>query len=207
MSALVLLDLSAAFDTVDHTILLQRLEVSFGIRDSVLAWFRSYLLDRMQFVRLNGSCSSIRPVRFGVPQGSVLGPILFLLYTFDVPRLIESHGLSSHSYADDVQLYGHCSPAESTALELRLSRCLDDVSAWMSSNHLQLNTAKTEVLWCATARRRSQFPMSALRVGDDFIFPSASVRSLGAYLDRDLSLSTHVTRVVSGCFGALRQLR
>ena len=106
LAVLTLLDLSAASDTVDHAILLRRLEVSFGLGGSVHRWFTSYLSGRTQFVHCGSSRSLPRAVLFGVPQGSVLGPILFLLYTADLIRLVESHGLCPHLYADDTRCMG-----------------------------------------------------------------------------------------------------
>jgi len=112
LAALVLLDLSAAFDTVDHDILLQRLQVTFGIDDVVRRWIRSYLSDRTQHVRRGPiNKSTVTRLICGVPQGSVLGLILFVLYTVDLITLIESHGLSAHLYADDTQVHGSCRPA------------------------------------------------------------------------------------------------
>ena len=91
ISVLLLLDLSAAFDTIDHQILLSRLETVFGIHSTVLQWFRSYLLDRNQCVVVNNSASSSSPVVFGVPQGSVLGPVLFVLYATPLSDIIANH--------------------------------------------------------------------------------------------------------------------
>ena len=156
LAVLALLDLSAAFDTVDHATLLQRLKTSYGISGTVLNWLSSYLTNRSQFVRCGASKSTRRLVTCGVPQGSVLGPILFLLYTADLQRLVEQHRLQPHLYADDTQIYGACSPSETLQLQNRLSACADDVAAWMRSNRLQLNSAKTEVLWCSSARRQHQ---------------------------------------------------
>ena len=106
-----------------------------------------YLDGRMQHVKYRGRCSSKTVVRYGVPQGSVLGPILFILYTADLVALIEGHGLSPHLYADDTQVLGSCRPTDTAALRLRMQTCIADVGCWMSSNRLQLNTSKTEVMW------------------------------------------------------------
>ena len=102
---LLLLDLTAAFDTVDHSLLLSRLSSSFGLKGTVLAWMRSYLSSRMQYVRVDSQKSSPRSLDRGVPQGSVLGPLLYLLYTAPLVKIIQNHRLQYHLYADDSQLY------------------------------------------------------------------------------------------------------
>jgi len=112
-SVLAILDMTAAFDAVDHSILLRRLERSYGVSVNALNWFISYLSDRHQSLRIRDKQSSSCHVPYGIPQGSVLGPLLFILYIADHATIPEKHGLSSHLYADDVQLYlsGHRGPS------------------------------------------------------------------------------------------------
>jgi len=106
VTLLSLLDLSAAFDTADHCILIQRLRRTHGFSGCVLDWIQSYLAGRTQFVRFNGHTSEVSSVTCGVPQGSVLGLVLFVIYTVDVIKLVEEAGFSVHAYADDLQVYG-----------------------------------------------------------------------------------------------------
>ena len=116
IAVLTLLDLSAAFDTLDHATLLRRLQISFGLGGSALSWFHSYLSQRRQHVVHQGNSSPSSVVEFGVPQGWMLGPILFIMYTADVTRIVERHGLNVQRYADDTQLYGVCHPSNSASL-------------------------------------------------------------------------------------------
>ncbi len=136
---LVLLDLSTAFDTIDHNILLNRLENFVGISGSALAWFKSYLSDRHQFVAVNEEVSYRSHVQYGIPQGSVLGPLLFTLYMLPLGNIIRKHRVSFHCYADDTQLYISSRPGETHQIE-KLMECIVDIKNWMTSNFLLLNS-------------------------------------------------------------------
>ena len=128
VAVLTLLDLSAAFDTVDHVTLLRRLEVSYGLHSHMLGWFQSYLDGRTQYVRRGTDFSTVTLLLNGVPQGSVLGPILFVLYTADM-RLVDKYQLRPHLYADDTQIYGSCHPSAASQLQERVSACVDEVAS------------------------------------------------------------------------------
>ena len=209
LAALMLLDLSAAFDTVDHDILLKRMRLSYVISGVALDWFRSYLVGRKQHVRYGGNCSEEMIVDCGVPQGSVLGPILFIMYIADLVALVDRYGLIPHMYADDIQIVGSCrSTASAMAiLRHRIENCAGDSADWMASNRLQQNTSKTEVMWCSTSRRRHLIPSDHFTIGSDIIEPVETVRDIGLYLDTTMSMKRHITQLTSTCFGILRQIR
>ena len=128
-----LLDLLAAFDTTDHDILSQRPEQLYGTSGTPLNWFRSYLSNRMQTVTVNSKLSQLTLLKFGVPQGSVLGPILFNLYTKPLTTLILQHSISNQSFADDTQLHDSCSPDQIDISVQSMQDCISDVKTWTSS--------------------------------------------------------------------------
>ena len=148
LASLVLLDMSVAFDTVDHSILLRRLHLTFGIDDTAHGWFHSYLSSRKQYVRRGPSKSSVTYLVCGVPQGSISGPILFVLYTVHLLMVIESHGLSPHMYADDtLQVNGSCRPSAVTTFTTKVSECVEAATSRMRSN----------TAGCSLIQRRRKF--------------------------------------------------
>ena len=141
---LVLLDLTAAFDTVDHNTLVARLRHLVGIFGTALEWLRSYLADRSMSVSLGTSKSSSAPLPYGVPQGSILGPLLFSLYLLPLGSILRKHGISFHFYADS-QIYVPLKKKNAFSLTPLLA-CLEDIKAWMALNFLNFNEKKTEVM-------------------------------------------------------------
>ena len=207
LTLLGMLDLSAAFDCVDHDILLNRLEKSFGFFGVAIGWIRSYLTGRKQYVRYSGSMSTVTPMLFGVPQGSVLGPLLFVLYIADAFRIAEELDFSIHGYADDLQIYDHCLVRDIVQLNGRLIHCIDCMGQWMLRNRLKLNASKTEFIWLGSPRRLAACSFDSIMVDGSAIQPSLTVRDLGVILDPAISLVDHVNRLTRTCYFHIRQLR
>ena len=208
---LVLLDLSAAFDTIDHKILFHRLEYTVGVKGLALQWLKSYLEDRHQTIRIGNTVSSQVPLSVGVPQGSVLGPLLFLIYILPLGAIIEKHHIYRHGYADDTQLYCRFSLKNRNSLVSAIAKmelCITEVSSWMLTNRLKLNDAKTE---CMLITPRSKIPALSsnnihLTVGCAQIKPKMSVHNLGAVLDAELSMEQQVKAVIRSINFHLRRI-
>uniref|UniRef100_A0A8C9TJG9 Reverse transcriptase domain-containing protein n=1 Tax=Scleropages formosus TaxID=113540 RepID=A0A8C9TJG9_SCLFO len=206
ISILMLLDLSAAFDTVDHSILLSRLGNLVGLRGTVLKWFESYLANCEQFVlKSNDSTPSIfTTVQYGVRQGSVLGPLLshFILPLGDI---IRKHNVNFHSYADDTQLYVSFKPDDPSHV-VSLTNCFTSIKLWMSNNFLSLNASKTEVLVVGGDAKTLDI-ITPIFTTNDITFKCIDcVKDLGVLLDGKLSFVSHVNALTKSCFLQLRSI-
>ena len=204
---LVLLDLSAAFDTVDFSLLLEMLKLH-GITGTVLKWFSSYLKDRTQRVQVFNSLSNSQTLTSGVPQGSILGPVLFTIYTSALGRMLRELRKQYHLYADDSQLYiafKASDPTETKSAIADIEHCIDSVKNWMSSFNLKMNDTKTEVL-VLTRSRKFPKPVSNIRVGETVIEVTSSARNIGVVMDSSLSLEEHIGQICKRCYLQLRKL-
>ena len=202
LAALTLLDLSVAFDAVDHATMIRRLQVSYGIHGRVLDWCTLHLSDCWVYVRSEKTRSWPTLLRFGVQQGSVLSA----LHSRHHRPHLRAHQLLPHLYADDTQVYGFCRPDQTAGLCQQITACMEDVAKWMSANRLQLNVAKTEFLWCSSHQRMHQLPVTPVLISGNSVDPASVLCDLGVWIDRGLSMSMHITKVVSGCFAVLCEL-
>ena len=209
ITLLVLIDLSATFVTVDHPILFQCLEKQYGFHDSVLSWHKSYLSDRKQYVILKGMHSNTFDLSFGVPQGSCLGPILFTQYGSSLFSIFSNHSVSAHAYTDDHQLYMAFSPnLESQNQTVScMESCLDDVKSWMIFNKLKMNDSKTEFIIISSNLQLAKIDLTSIRVGKSRISAVDDVRNLRAYLDKNMSMKTHIEVKCNTSFCQLYSLR
>ena len=203
---LTLLDLSAAFDTIDHSILLKRLELSFGINGTVLSWIESYLTNRVQKVKIENLYSSEIPTKCGVPQGSVLGPLLFTTYVYPLCDIFNQHNFPYHSYADDNQLYPYMPVDNFFLVTNDLSKCSYEIDTWMTNNKLKKNNDKTEILLCGTIAKLKSIDCDSVMIGNETIPISSKVRNLGIMIEDNLSMDSAVSQIRSSCNLALRKI-
>ena len=194
MSLLILFDLSAAFDAVDHSILLDQLTKDFGLQNKAHDWFRSYLSGWSQRVAIDESIS----VDCGVPKGSCLGPLLLVIYTSSLFKIIERHLPQVHCYADDTQLYLSFRPGDDDAQDVAhcaMEACFKDIRKWMTDGRLLLNDTKPEFLSIGTRLQLSKLRSSSIDVGTQKIDRPSSVRNLGVMLDESLGMNSHISQI------------
>ena len=181
LTGMVLLDLQKAFDTVDHRILLMKLE-TIGLNADCLRWFQSYLSGRTQLVNVQVTCSSFTDVSCGVPQGSILGPLLFLIYVNDMAGAIDEKILL---YADDTAIL--VSNKHVDVIELKLRTALETISDWLVDNKLSLHLGKTESILFGSKRKLSNCENLRVSCNGVNIEAKTSVKYLGASIDNCMS--------------------
>ena len=208
ITALCLLDLSAAFDTIDHSILLHRLSTWFGINNTPLQWIKSYLSTRYFSVSINGTKSSKHELLYGVPQGSVLGPLLFILYTTPLSSIISRTPVDHKLYADDTQLYISFSATNFANNIQHLQDTISNITSWMKSNFLSLNPTKTEFLLIGLLVQLKKIDHPTLPINSNVILkPTTSAGNFGFIFDSNHSLSEHISSLSKNCFVHIRDLR
>jgi hypothetical protein len=203
VTVLIMLDLSSAFDTVDHTLLIDQL-YHLGFRDGALQWIRSYLANRTQAVKIGNVISSSLPLQHGVPQGSVLGPLLFVLYLTGIEAIIRAHNLKYKVYADDIQLYATTTPAQLVATLVRIGKCVDDIRTHLTEKFLYLNDGKTEATLLGSPMAIKRCGENQINIGGQLIDIKSPVRDLGVILDSTLTMDPHINQIVRKAFMQLR---
>ena len=192
--------------TRSTTISLLRLECSFGVKGTALKWFASYLKNRPQSVKVSGFQSEKGFLQFGVPQGSVLGPVLFTMYTQPLVHIMRKFNILYHLYADDTQLYGSDYPNELPDLINRFEHCIAEVKAWMKVNKLKLNDEKTEVILLGNNNITKYVLSPSLHINDISLETTDKVKNLGVTIDKNLSLSCFISSLCKKSYVQLRKI-
>ena len=204
------IDLSAAFDTVDHEIMRSTMEYTFGLSGNTLSWLSSYLAPRSFNVNIGGNISADKPVTFSVPQGSVAGPILFNYYTASLPKCIKHDKVCINGFADDHTLHNSYQAGDISA-ETDSIKTLEDslhsINDWMGQNKLHMNPSKTEYISFGSKIMIKKITENSIIVCNDTVIRSSCIKLLGSYLDQSLTMSTHITKKCSLAMWNLSRIR
>jgi hypothetical protein len=190
-----MIDLSAAFDTISHEKLFQLLEHEYKITGTALQWYKSYFQDRKQFCKLRHHKSNNYDLPTGCPQGSVVGPVAYNLYTAPLERVLQKHGVKYHKYADDLQVYLSCDKKNLDNCITQLEMCLSEVRNWMLRWGLKINESKTEYIMFRNRNIKIPQP-STICIGSTDITASPSVKNLRVIFDSSLNRSSHVSSIM-----------
>ena len=193
-AVLLMLDYSAAFDTLSHSILLLRLRNRFGFSSAAFDWIESYIKGRSHSFVIRGKTSANQELLRGVPQGSVLGPILFTVYSSPLEDIIKAHGFGHAMYADDTQVYAIVNRDDWPNVIPRLEACLQEISSWSSENGLSINEGKTELIHLAS-RHRTRSLLPPLIFNHSRLQPAKNARNLGVVIDNQLAMSIHIGKI------------
>ena len=199
---MVCLDLSAAFDTVNHSILKSVIEHYFGIKDTALKWLSSYISNRQFAAKIGSSLLHAHTINFSVPQGSILGPVHISCYVSTLPEVIKQNSDTIIlSYADD-HAFTHAFTQKDKLVKQTVEEKVSRIKSWMSMNHLQMNDTKTELITFGTTHLLNKKNLDSITFGDTTVKSSKMIKFLGVHLDETLSFKQHVaTRAKSALYG------
>ena len=204
VTAIVLLDMSKAFDSVSHPILLHKLKC-VGASSQAVGWFKSYLSGRRQYVRIGSTVSSVLPLSHGVPQGTILSPLLFCIYTNDIPAIPLSSNIDS--YVDDSKLFLTFSMKDIKQTITKLENDLRSVAKWCFEHQLLINPNKTKFLLIGSRPMLQNLPANiSLNFLKQTINPVTSAKDLGTTFDSNLSYNEHISNLTSSCIRKLCQI-
>ena len=201
--ALLMLDNSSAFDTVDHTILISKLKTHFHLGSGAVALITSYLEQRSFSVVLQEVRSTPKPLHHGVPQGSLLGPLIYIMYTKDIEVIAEKHNMHINLYADDAQFYVSFELENLEKVQKNLLNCLSDIKIYMSSNFLKLNTDKTELKLFKPDKANLNFEIN---YDETLLNSSEQIKLLGITITNNLDFTKFIAKKVQSCNFKLRNL-
>ena len=194
VSFFVALNLSAAFDTVDHNILKTVLEKQFGVTGLAHRWFCAYLESRSQRVKIDNTFSDIMELKYGVPQGSCAGPVLYTMYASTLGEAFEKFDISVMGYADDHALYSSCLAKETVSSTIdNIEVCLKEVKEWMGRNRLMMNEEKTEFVAFGRRNTLDNLAVESISVGGELGEVSSAVKYLGVWLDNTLDMKKFIS--------------
>ena len=208
VTMMVLLDLSAAFDTIDHDILIERLDKTYGIQDTALKRFKSYISDRTQSVAINNTISDTTTLKYGVPQGSKLGPVLFNAYIAPLSETAKKHNINDHKYADDEQLILSFTPnaTETLTAKTRMENCIKDIRLFLSENKLCNNSEKTEIILVGPKHQMSKLNLISIKIDDIDITITDNVKNLGVIFDKHMSMDKQINKMVQSAYLNIRNI-
>ena len=206
-SVIMMLDLSAAFDTVDQSKLLSILRDEIGVEGTALKWFESFIVGRTQRVKIRDAYSEVGDLIYGEAQGSVLGPPLFNIYIRSLKKHVEPSKFSILGFADDHQLIKTFLPVlQIQALDGDLNKCFDLITEWMDCFYLRLNATKTKILVVAPPALRNSLKIKGTFINGSCIRFDTSAKNLGVILDDELTFREHVGKMVVSCNITIRKL-
>ncbi|XDV45658.1 hypothetical protein PO909_013718 [Leuciscus waleckii] len=195
---------SSAFNTIVPSMLDVKLR-ALGLNSLLCSWILDFLSNRRQVVRMGSNIPSSLTLNYGVPQGSVLGPLLFSIYMMPLGNIIRKHGISFHCYADDTQIYISSRPDENAKFS-ELTECVKDIKDWMMRNFLLLNPDKTEVIPIGSKNRPQNLAQYNFNIIGCPVTLSSTVKDLGVILDCNLSFENHISYVTKTAFFHLRNI-